>query len=682
VGAVSMGHSVAVDMGGTFTDFIMSTRDGDVRVEKIPSRHHELRRSFFEGLSSLGIEASEIDSIIHGSTIALNTILQLNGANVGLLTTQGFRDTLEICRGSRREMYNPEFRSPAPLVPRRLRRDVVERLDAHGNVVVPLDLDQAKQEVQFLLGEGCEAIAIVFLHAYRNPDHELAVKEIVHGVSPDTPVSMSHLICPEWREYERTSTTVLNAYVTPRVDGYLAELEGSFRDSSYTGSFSIVQSTGGGISARRGQYIPIRTMESGPAGGVIATADLARRTGRVRAIASDVGGTSFDVALVLDGTPVEKSQTELDYRPVLVPTLDIISVGAGGGSIAWVDAGGGLRVGPASAQANPGPACFGRGGRDATVTDAFVTLGLINPEYFLGSRMKLDLAAARSAVERDVGSPLDLDVDAAADAVVRLATMNMVLAIRNITIERGYDPREFSLFAFGGGGGMFAALIARELDISDVVVPMFPANFSAWGILQCDYRWDASRHVLGLVDADLLAVAFESGRELESSGREAVVEWGHPRDGEILSEWGFDLRYAGQEHTIRVNVPTDAPADPRWLRRTFEARHEFHYSHTFPDQPLELVQVRVVVKGVRPKPASPGVERSCDAERARKDDRAVRFPGDQVVECPTYDRERLGVGARVAGPAIIEEWTSTTVVPGGGVAEVDDHGNLVITLGA
>jgi N-methylhydantoinase A len=667
-------------MGGTFTDFIVATSDGDLRVEKIPSRHDELRHAFFEGLARLGVSPGEIDSIIHGTTIVLNTILQLNGARVGLLTTEGFRDTLEICRGSRREMYNLEFRSPSPLVPRKLRRDVIERLDARGKVIVPLDRDQARREIELLLGEGCEAIAIVFLHAYHNPEHELAVRDLVVEVSSAMPVSMSHLIAPEWREYERTSTTVLNAHVSPRVDLYLEELDAGFRDFSYGGSLSIVQSTGGGISARRGQYIPIRTVESGPAGGIVATSDLARRTGRPRVISSDVGGTSFDVALILDGTPAEKSQTEIDYRPLLVPTLDIVSVGAGGGSIAWVDSGGGLRVGPTSAQADPGPACFGRGGSKPTVTDAYVTLGIINPEYFLGSRMALDLDSARVAIEEDVASPLGLGVDAGADAIVRLATMNMVLAIRNITIERGHDPREFSLFTYGGGGGMFGAFIAKELEISEVVVPRFPANFSAWGILQCDYRFDASKHLLGIVDEGLLEAASAECGRLDADGREALVQWGHPAENEVVSEWSLDLRYAGQEHTLRVGIPTQDKVDPDELRRQFEAQHDFHYAHAYPEQPIELVQARVVVKGIRDKADFQAIAENKDVDRARKRNREVTFPGHGRIVCPTFDREQLGLGARVDGPCIIEEWSSTTVVPPGDLAKVDEFGSLVLTV--
>jgi N-methylhydantoinase A len=672
-------RQLAVDIGGTFTDFIVSDRSGSVQIEKIPSRHDDLERYFFEGIERLGVSLDEIDSIIHGTTIAINTILQENGATVGLLTTNGYRDSLEITRGSRREIYNLLYHNPPPLVPRRFRRVVDERLDYRGQVVRPLDLEQARTELEFLLDSGCEAIAVAFLHAYRNPEHELAVGRLIEEVAPGVPYSLSHQIAPEWREYERTSTAVLNCYIAPAVERYLGDLDAGLDARGFSQSLGIIQSPGGITSAAQGRNVPIRTLESGPAGGVIAAAALAQARGIAKAISADVGGTTFDVSLIVNGAPSEKTQTEVGYRPVLLPTLDITSIGAGGGSIASVDVGGGLRVGPESMQADPGPACFGRGGTRPTVTDAYALLGLINPHFFLGNRMPLDLNAAATAIRDHVGEPLGLADVEAADAIVRLAAMNMVFAIRNVTIERGHDPREFSLIAFGGGGGMFGPFVARELQIQDVIVPRFPANFSAWGILNSDFRYDDVEHLLGFLDAGLLAHAIEALHKMEQSGQTAIRSWGHPPDAPVRAEWFLDLRYYGQEHTIRVPVErTPTPADSL-VREQFEKLHDFHYSHTYPTQPVECVNARVVVTGVRPKLHLPDAAVTDGSAHALKGTRTVAFPGEGRLECPIFDREHLGLDTVLDGPAIVEEWTSTIVVPPDHRLTLGEEGSLAIS---
>jgi N-methylhydantoinase A len=673
---------LGVDIGGTFTDFVLvDPSTGAILIEKVPSRQDELERYFFEGVDRLGVPLAEIEAILHGSTVAINAILQEKGEPVGVLTTAGFRDALEICRGTRKEIYNLAFRNPPPLVTRRLRREVSERLDAHGEVVRPLDVDEVRREVAYLAEQGCKAVAVVFLHAYRNPVHERTVSALIQQEFPDLLCFLSHEVAPEWREYERTSTVVLNSYVAPPVARYLDALEDGLQERGHPNRLKLIQSTGGITSADSGRTAPIRTLESGPAGGVIATARLATLLERAKVIAADVGGTSFDVALVLDGRPSEKSQTEIGYRPVLAPTIDITSIGAGGGSIAWVDPGGGLNVGPQSAQAVPGPACFGRGGTQATVTDAYVVLGLINPEYFLGSRMLLDVDAARAALERDVAAPLAIEVEAAADAVVRLASMNMVLAIRNITIERGYDPREFTLVPYGGGGGMFASLIARELEIAEVVVPTMPANFSAWGIVNSDYRFDGVRHLRGRLSDEQLEKARVVLAELEQSGRQALVDWGHDAAEGIDVEWWCDMRYVGQEHSLKVPLETSQTIDSGAQRAAFERLHAFHFSHSYDDQPVELVNCRVVVNGIRPKPTLAPIDGRAGTADGVKGSRHVRFAGGTMVEATIYDREGLRPGTVIQGPAVIEEWTSTILALPGDTVTVDHIGNLIIEPG-
>jgi len=680
-----MGRHLAVDIGGTFTDFVLAdTADGSVRIEKMPSRYEELDTYFFEGIERLGTTPAELDGLLHGTTIALNTIIQERGCKVGLLTTAGFRDALEICRGGRTEIYNLLFKHPVPIVPRRLRREVPERLDHRGEVVTPIDLEAAEREVRFLLDEGCEAIAVTFLHAYRSPQHELAVGELIERIAPGTLVSLSHRVSPEWREFERTSTTALNSYVAPNVARYLDTLEQGLGARSFPGSLSIMQSTGGSTSAERGRDAPISTLESGPAGGVIAAARVATDLGRTRAISADVGGTSFDVSLIVDGEPAVKSQTEIERRPVLLPSIDIVSIGAGGGSIARVDPSGALHIGPESAQATPGPACFGRGGTRPTVTDAYATLGIIDPENFLGKRMQLDLDAAADALRREVAEPLGLSsAREAAGAVVRLTTMNMVLAIRNITIERGHDPREFTLIGFGGGGGMFSSYVAHELELPEFVVPALPANFSAWGILNSDYRHDGVRHLLGRVDDALLAQARDALAELTEEGRAAVLRWGHGADDPIAVQWFLDLRYVGQEHTIRVAVEPDAALEAGAVRERFEQLHLQTYSHVYEGQPIELVNARAVVIGQRERsrpPAAPAAERP-DAAAALIGTRAVSLAGEEPSDVPIYDRERLQAGATLEGPAIVQEWTSTTVISPGDRLTVHPEGHLVVACG-
>jgi N-methylhydantoinase A len=675
-------HHLAVDIGGTFTDFVLTDGEtGEVRIEKAPSRPDRLEQHFFEGIERLQVPIADIDSIQHGTTIALNTILQMRGCRAGLLTTDGFRDVLEICRGARKEIYNLLYQNPKPLIARRLRREIPERLDHRGEVLRTLDEDRAREQIRFLLDEGCEALAVVLLHAYRNPAHELRVGELIEELAPGIPYSLSHAVAAEWREYERTSTTVLNSYVAPKVAGYLDTLEGGLGQRGYGGVLTIMQSTGGSTSADRGRQAPISTLESGPAGGVIAAAKVARDLDRRNAISADVGGTSFDVSLIVDGAPAITPQTELDRRPVLVPTIDIVSIGAGGGSIASVDVAGALHVGPESAQADPGPACFGRGGTHPTVTDAYAVLGIIDPANFLGRRMELDLDAARDAIEREVAQPLALSPLEAAGAIVRLTTMNMVLAIRNVTIERGHDPREFTLVAFGGGGGMFASYVANELDMPEFVVPPMPANFSAWGILNSDYRFDSVRHQLARWDGAAAETARGLLEELTEEGRAAVRDWGHA-GGDVLVEWLLDVRYVGQEHTIRVPIEAES-LEADTVRARFEAMHEYTYSHVYKGQPLELVNARAVVTGCRPRPQPTRVRAADgpDPEPALREHRDLSLAGEPPAPVPVYDRERLGAGMTIAGPAVIEEWTSTIVIGPGDVVRVDPAGHLVVRCG-
>lgn len=678
------GNRLAIDVGGTFIDFVLLDEStGGVTSEKELSLVHELSDRIFAGMERLEISPADLDMITHGSTVVINTILQERGGKIGLITTRGFRDVLELGRGSRPEVYNLLYKPPKPLVPRYLRTEVPERLNHQGSIVIPLDEKATRRVVERLKAREVDGIAVCFLHAYANPSHERRVREIIHEVYPDAQVSISSDITGEFREFERTSTVVLNTYVMPRMRAYVGDLEARLTDSGFRGALNMIQSTGGMVSYREAQEMPIRTLESGPAGGVIGALALGSQIGQPNLIASDVGGTSFDVALIQDGRPFEKSETYINKRPVLQPTIDIVSIGAGGGSIAWLDEAGGFRVGPRSAEADPGPACFGKGGTEPTVTDAHLLLGRINPKFFLGQRMKLYVMTAEQAVREKIAEPLGLSIQEAAYGITHLADTNMVNAIRQVTIERGHDPRDFSLLCYGGGGGLFAGSLATELEIQTAIIPTNPAVFSAWGILNSDYREDVVRTnvtPLSEISVDRLLQMFE---ELAELGAGQLEKSGIPTAA-VKYARVVDMRYEGQEHAVRVPVPSDAELKKegmKALQERFDFLHEQAYAHASPGTPTELVNLRLTASVESKKPLMLEIESgSGDGSSALKATRKVYFKNaDGEVDCPIYDRGKLGAGDRFEGPAVIEEWNSTIVVNPGQQLHVDAYGNLMIS---
>ena len=678
------GNRLAIDVGGTFIDFVLLDEStGGVTSEKELSLVHELSDRIFAGMERLEISPADLDMITHGSTVVINTILQERGGKIGLITTRGFRDLIELGRGSRQEVYNLLYTPPKPLVPRYLRTEVPERLNHKGSVVIPLDEEATRNVVERLKAREVDGIAVCFLHAYANPSHERRVREIIHEVYPEAQVSISSDITGEFREFERTSTVVLNTYVMPRMRAYVSDLEARLTDSGFRGALNMIQSTGGMVSYREAQEMPIRTLESGPAGGVIGALALGSQIGQPNLIASDVGGTSFDVALIQDGRPFEKSETYINKRPVLQPTSDIVSIGAGGGGIAWLDEAGGFRVGPRSAEADPGPACFGKGGTEPTVTDAHLLLGRINPKFFLGQRMKLDVTTAEQAVREKIAEPLGLSIQEAAYGITHLADTNMVNAIRQVTIERGHDPRDFSLLCYGGGGGLFAGSLATELEIQTAIIPTNPAVFSAWGILNSNYREDVVRtNVIPLseISVDRLLQMFE---ELAELGAGQLEKSGIPTAA-VKYARVVDMRYEGQEHAVRVPVPSDAELKKegmKALQERFDFLHEQAYAHASPGTPTELVNLRLTASVESKKPLMLEIESgSGDGSSALKATRKVYFKNeDGEVDCPIYDRGKLGAGDRFEGPAVIEEWNSTVVVNPGQQLHVDAYGNLMIS---
>ena len=675
---------LAVDVGGTFTDFVILAEDGSVRIEKSPSLPDRPDDVFFEGIESLGLDLTTLETIVHGSTMVINTVVQERGAPIGLITNQGFRDVLELARGNRLDIYDLFYKQPEPLVPRYLRLEAKGRINFQGQELTPLDEDDVRAAARKLKEVGVQSIAVCYIHAYANPSHELRTASLIHEEFPEALVSLSHAVSGEWREYERTSTSVLNAYVMPGMDRYLGSLEQRLQDQQYQGSLNIVQSTGGMMPSGGARQTPIRTLESGPAGGVIGTTALGAALGYANVIGADVGGTTFDVSLVVDGRPLEKTETYVNRRPVLCPSLDINSIGAGGGSIAWLNEVGSLRVGPQSAQAVPGPVCYGRGGTEPTVTDAHVVLGRIDPNYFLGQRMQLDLAAAKAAIKAKVADPLKLSLIEAAHGITHLADMNMTYGIRNITIERGYDPRDFVLLAFGGAAGLSATKWATELEIPTLVIPVAPANFSAWGLLNADFREDRARTLVGdLLDLtpDLMSNTFAA---LENACADTLVERGIKREAMAFSRF-CDMRYKGQEHWVKVPIAagmlTSGPAGLAQLQARFDDLHEQHYAHAQPGYPVQIVNYRMSAVAQTPRPALQELsQQGSGTDAAQKGVRSVYFQAaGAYVACAIYDREQLGIGATFSGPGIVEEWTSTTVVPPGWQLTVDRFGNLILT---
>ena len=675
-----MSYRLAVDVGGTFIDFaLLDEETGDFVIEKQPSDPSRLVEQLLAGIARLPVGLDAVERIFHGTTVGINAVLQGRGAAVGLITTAGFRDVLELGRGSRPEIYNVLYRPPAPIVPRYLRREVSERLAADGSLLVPLDLDELDRQLDWLVANAAEAVAICFLHAYANPEHERLAAARARERHPGLAVTASHEVAPEWREFERTSTTVLNGYIQPLMRRYLEELGGGLARSGYQRPLALMQSNGGVISAERAAERPIRTLESGPAGGVIGAHALALELGYPNVVCADVGGTSFDVALIEGGRILEATETEVGRRPVVGSVIDIVSIGAGGGSIAWIDGLGAVQVGPQSAGAFPGPACFGHGGSEPTVTDCHLILGRLDPETFLGARLRLDEEAAAEALSRRIAAPTGLALEAAADGVLAIAETNMVFAIRSVTVERGLDPREFVLFSYGGGGGLFAAAVADELELPTVIVPRAPANFSAWGILTSDYREDAASTRVTAFEPSTASETVARLSEVAGSAGEELARYGFRADSvEVLHR--VDVRYAGQDHTLTV------PVDESWLedrealltgvRERFVAAHTQLYGHGTLERPLEVVTCRARTVGRVARPPLSELAPSGGGEASGT--RSVYFRGLGRLETPVYDRAAV---RSLVGPAIVEEWTTTIVVPPAWSARSDRLGNLILERG-
>jgi N-methylhydantoinase A len=677
---------IALDIGGTFTDLVaFDLAAGTIHHAKSSTTPYDLSVGIRETLRKSGLPIDAAETFIHGSTVAINTAIERTGARTALLVTEGTRDVYSIGRGNRPEAYNLFFKRPAPYVPRQRTREIAERLSAAGDVVTVLARDQARDIATALNAEDIEAVAVCFLHSWANPEHEIAVGNILADEAPGMYRSLSHEILREYREYERTSTTVLNAYVGPRVNRYLEDLERLLESFRFTGRLLIMQSNGGTMSPATAKRVPVATMESGPVGGIIAAAEVGTDLSFSNVIAFDMGGTTAKVSLVQNGEPDIAQGYFIggaaSGHPVMLPVVDIIEVGAGGGSIAWIDAVGALKVGPRSAGGHPGPVCYGQGGTEPTVTDANVVLGRVVASRFLGGEMPLDIEAARESIRLKIAEPLGMTVNEAALGIVKIAIAEMSLAVRGVSVARGFDPRDFAMLAFGGAGPLHAAEIARELHIPTLIIPRVPGHFSALGMLLADLRHDYVRtYYKSLVSSDFAEIArvFE---EMIAGGRQLLIDEGTIPEAIHVQRF-LDLRYIGQEFPIQTPVGSEvvAAADLASMRASFDELHDRRYGHQAVDEPIEIVNLRVTVTGRRERSHFASIAPAgSDALIARSE--VVLDDANAPVECSIYDRERLGAGATVSGPAIIWEYASTTVLFAGDELAVAESGELLIRIG-
>lgn len=667
-------YRVSADIGGTFTDIIYQDRQtGACGAAKILSTPANPALAVMEGIKAAIPADAEIDFFVHGTTVGLNALLTRRGAKVALLTTRNFRDVYTIQGNDRGEIFSIQWNKPEPLATLEHTYEATGRLAADGTEIDPLSTRDLDLLISAAKDKAYEGVAICFLFSYVNPSHELAAKAYLEEHLPGVAITASHQVSPEWREFDRTSTTVMDCYLAPVVRKYLGTLMQELRSRLPEGhGLHVMESNGGVMSARTASENALQTLLSGPVGGAIGGKALALRTGRQNLICVDMGGTSFDASLIIDGLPSTSNETMLEGLPVQMSVVDIHVIGAGGGSLAWQEAGA-VRVGPQSAGSSPGPVCYGRGGTQPTVSDANLVLGRLDSANF-GGNIQLDRDAATKALA-DMGESFGMDAHTMAQGVVDIVNAKMADAIRTITIQRGIDPRDFALVAFGGAGPAQAVALAEELQISEVIIPAHPGAFSAWGMLQTDMRHDFKETMYGFWDQIMvsdLTVAFDT---LAETGN-AYMQAENVAEANISFERGIDFRYHGQEYVLSIPVP-DGPIDKDKIRHSFDVAYERQYGHSSPEGRVEMANIRLAAIGALPRPdtAEPMLQNS-KSERSRD----VYFAGS-VQKTRILDRNALALGDSVAGPSIIEESTATTLLPPGWKATSIEGGHLSLVRG-
>ena len=666
---------VSADIGGTFTDLVVEPSDGAAFVDKVPTTPDNPARGVVEAVRRQFPDPSAVEFFVHGTTVGINAFLERKGERVLLITTAGHRDGYTIARGNREALYELRYRKPGLLV---LRRDVHEvggRVAWDGRVIEDLNEGDFEPIIDKARAEGIRAIAVCFLHAHTFPEHEIEARRILRAALPDVSVSLSHEVAKEWREYERASSAVMNAYVAPVVQRYLTSLEAQFADMGMSVPVHVMQSSGGVISAETARRNPVFTLLSGPVGGTIAGTAFAASGNRRNLLCVDMGGTSFDLSLVIGGRASKTLETELEGLPLLMSVVDIQTIGTGGGSIAWLD-NGAMRVGPHSAGSIPGPACYGRGGVEPTVTDANLYLGRLGEKSLLSGEMTLDRTASQRAIKR-VASEAGLDPRVFAEGILAISNAAMADAMRTITISQGVDPRDFTLVAFGGAGPMAAAFLAAELDIREVLIPRFPGTFSAWGMLQTDLRRDLTRSFYRPAQAVSIHELETGYAGLEDEGRKALEREGVSPD-DMSYRRSADMRYMGQEYTINARV--HQPMNLEHIVTAFHEAHQRRYGHSSPTAPVEFVNLRIAALGALKKYAQDVELPAGNGRDAVSGHREAVFDATPQ-HAAVLVRDLLPESFHIEGPAIVEERSATTVVPPGWLLSVDARGNLLLERG-
>ena len=676
-------HRIGVDVGGTFTD-VVTVSDGSIHVSKTPSTPDSPDEGVVDGLErtreGADVSYGDVGFFAHGTTVATNAVLEREWAPTVLVTTEGFRDVLEIGRQARPDIYDFDVTKPVPIVERDRRYEVTERLDERGRVEVPLDEGSVRDVAAAILETDVESVAISLLFAFENAEHERRVEEVLREEGVEGSYSLSSGVLPEIREYARPLATALNAALKPVMDSYIGRLESAMGEREIPTTLQIMQSNGGIIGAKRARERPINTLLSGPAAGVQGAAHVAGLQGVEDVLTMDMGGTSCDVSLVRGGEPVVSTEVDVGDYPVGVPMISVHTIGAGGGSIAWIDAGGALRVGPRSAGADPGPVCYGRGGEEPTVTDAQLLLGRLDPDAFLSEDLEADVDRVVRVVTERIADPLGMSVEEAAQGILDVANANMERALRVVSVERGHDPREFGLVAFGGAGPLHATSLAADLDVPRVIVPRTAGVLSALGLLITDLVHDFSTSMIRRIEEvspEDLEPVFE-GFEEEASDRLAGEGLD---DDRIEIERAVDLRYVGQSFELTVPLSGALTAETiEDATARFHERHEGRYGHASPDEPVELVTVRLRARGLVETPTLAAAVTDGDPEDAIRDERAVVYDGESR-QTAVYARERLPVDSTIDGPAIVEGPESTVVILPEQSATVDGYGTITVEVG-
>lgn len=680
-----MGFRLGVDTGGTFTDIgLINEETGAVAVTKVPSTPDNPSRAVVNGVVDIiakeEISPQDINFFIHGTTVATNALLELKGAKTALITTEGFKDVLHIGRQTRPSLYDFYAHRAKPIIPRHLRYEVPERILFTGEVLRELDEDAVREIAKDMKTKNVQAVAVCLLHSYANPIHEQKIKEILSEELPELIISVSSEILPEFREYERMSTVCINAYVMPKVNKYVADLAEQLHNLEVKSGLYIMQSNGGVITAETARESSARTVLSGPAGGALAGTFVCAQTNRDNLITVDMGGTSLDICLIADRQPKYTTESQIGGYPIKLPMIDIHTIGAGGGSIAWIDSGGALRVGPESAGAVPGPVCYCKGGEEPTVTDANVVLGRLNPEYLLDGDFHLDVQKAYDVIENKIAKPLGISVIEAAAGIIKVVNANMVRGIRVVSVEKGYDPREFSLVAFGGAGPVHGVEMAEELGMPEVIIPKNPGINSALGMLVADVRHDYVRTYVNNIDEISVEGLTGIFMEMEKQGNEQLTQEGFTSSDMVFLR-SADMRYRGQAYEISIPITggTLTAQDIQWAKENFNQEHEKAYGYQREHEIIEVVNMRLVALGKLPQMRLVKGNEGNLGILEPVDYRNVYYY-DSFLRTPVYNRKTFSAGTVLTGPAIVEQLDSTTVIFPDQVATVDDFDNILIKL--